>query len=397
MKGKLWLGCSGWSYDEWVGTVYKNTKESKLAAYSNLFDIAEINSTFYRNPSKGTVIGWNRYTPEDFLLTAKMPQKVTHDKNLDVSKGIKEDLEEFCGLMRPLQESGKLACILIQLPPKPKFKEDGVRRFLEVLPEEYRYAIEFRNSSWMREEAYELLKEFKIAYTIVDEPLLPPEIHITSDFAYVRWHGKGSKPWYNYRYSLNELEPWIPKLKTVLENAERAYGFFNNHYRGYAPANCLQMLEMMDMITPEQSIARKGMEHFIDSNVDFSASVAAKPKTATLKDFKSKGIEDLNVPELLGLFMDIGRLRRAKAISDKELRIDIMDKRTISATVRDYKVVIDKEGKRIIHDCGDWSRVASNKNLCKHIGKLILSIDEDKAAKLLRKLHSEKEEWEFRT
>jgi uncharacterized protein YecE (DUF72 family) len=395
MKGKLRLGCSGWSYDEWVGTVYKNTKESKLAAYSNLFDIAEINSTFYRNPSKGTVIGWNRYTPEGFLFTAKIPQKVTHDKTLDVSKGIKEDMEEFCGLMRPLQESGKLACLLIQLPPKPKFEEEKVRRVFEVLPEGFRYAIEFRNSSWMCEEAYELLKEFKIAYTIVDEPLLSSEIHITSDFAYLRWHGRGSKPWYNYRYSLNELEPWIPKLKTVLENSERAYGFFNNHYRGYAPANCLQMLEMMDLITPEQLTARKGMEAFIDSNAAFSATVTAKPKTATLEDFKSKGIEDLNVPELLGLFMDSGRLRRAKAISDKEVKIDKMNEKTICATVRGYKIVIDTEGKRIIHDCGDWSRAAASKNLCKHLGKLLLSIDEKEATSLLRRIHSDKELWNF--
>jgi uncharacterized protein YecE (DUF72 family) len=395
MKEKLLLGCSGWSYDEWVGTVYKNTKESKLAAYSNLFDIAEINSTFYRNPSKGTVLGWNRYTPEDFLFTAKMPQKVTHDKNIDVSKGIKEDMLEFCELMRPLQDSGKLACLLIQLPPRPKFKEERVRGFLEVLPEEYRYAIEFRNSSWMCEEAYELLREFKIAYTIVDEPLLPPEIHITSDFAYIRWHGKGSKPWYNYRYSVNELEPWIPKLKTVLENTERAYGFFNNHYRGYAPANCLQMLEMMDLITPQQLVAKKGMEDYIDGNVAFSAVVTVKPKTATIEDFKSKGIEDLNVPELLGLFMDSGRLRRAKAISDKELKILKSGQKAIEAKVRDYDILIDIAGRRIIHDCGDWSRCIPNKNLCKHVGKVLLSIPDVIASNILMDIHSNKELWEF--
>src|SRR5207245_11484081 len=75
---RLRFGCSGWDYQEWIGPVYRNASESKLRAYSRIFDTAEINSTFYRAPSPGMVLGWARYTPEDFVFAAKVPQTVTH-------------------------------------------------------------------------------------------------------------------------------------------------------------------------------------------------------------------------------------------------------------------------------------------------------------------------------
>jgi uncharacterized protein YecE (DUF72 family) len=397
MEGNLWLGCSGWSYDEWVGTVYKNTTESKLAAYSNLFDVVEINSTFYRNPTKGTVLGWRKHSPDGFIFTAKIPQKVTHDKMIDVSKGVKDDLDEFCALMELLLDSGKLQCLLIQLPPRMTFKLDDVREFFGILPEGFRYAIEFRNRSWMCKDAYDLLREFKIAYTIVDEPLLPPEIHITSDFSYIRWHGKGKRPWYNYRYSLEELEPWIPELKGITEKTETTYGFFNNHYHGYAPENCIQVLEMMGAITPEQVELKKRIKDFREDRILVSKSDKPKIVRATLDDFETKGLEDLDVTELLELFMDKGRLGRAKAISDRELRIEESGEEVIRARIRDYSIELNSEAKMITHDCGDWSRCAINKAFCKHLGKLMLSLPEERAKTIMTEIQSKPESWDFKT
>jgi uncharacterized protein YecE (DUF72 family) len=60
---------------------------------------------------------------------------------------------------------------------------------------------------------WELLKKYGIAYANMDEPLLPPEVHLTADFAYFRWHGKGKRPWFDYRYEKEELEPWVPKIE----------------------------------------------------------------------------------------------------------------------------------------------------------------------------------------
>ena len=195
------FGCSGWDYQEWIGPFYRSGSESKLRAYSRVFDTAEINSTFYRAPDPGMVLGWARFTPEDFVFAAKVPQTVTHDRLLDVAKGADKDLLAFCELMRPLLDAGKLGPLLLQLPPRLRFVGPAIHRFLDILPRDFTFALEPRNKSWMTMEAFDLLRSTGVAYTIVDEPLLPPDLHVTAPIAYLRWHGHGTDPWYNYRYS----------------------------------------------------------------------------------------------------------------------------------------------------------------------------------------------------
>ena len=91
-----------------------------------------------------------------------------------------------------------------------------------------------------------------MAYTIVDEPLLPPEVHLTADFAYFRWHGKGEKIWFDYRYPNEELDVWVPNVQKTSKSVKKIYGFFNNHYHGYAPENCLYLLEKLGLLSESQ-------------------------------------------------------------------------------------------------------------------------------------------------
>jgi uncharacterized protein YecE (DUF72 family) len=72
------------------------------------------------------------------------------------------------------------------------------------------FAIEFRNKSWFedtqKDDLYALLSHHNIANTIVDEPLLPVDLATTSnEFTFIRWHGKGRRVWYDYRYTEGEL------------------------------------------------------------------------------------------------------------------------------------------------------------------------------------------------
>src|SRR5438552_2089133 len=165
------FGCSGWDYQEWIGPFYRNASESKLRAYARVFDTAEINSTFYRGPWPGMVQGWGRFTPDDFVFAAKVPQTVTHDRLLDVAAGADKDLLSYCDLMRPLLDQGKLGPLLLQLPPRLRFDETVIHRFLDVLPRNFTFALEPRNKSWMTMEAFDLLRSTGVAYTIVDAAL----------------------------------------------------------------------------------------------------------------------------------------------------------------------------------------------------------------------------------
>ena len=71
----------------------------------------------------------------------------------------------------------------------------------------------------------ELLKKYDIAYVNVDEPLLPPEVHLTADFTYFHWHGKGEQPWFDYRYSKKEIDKWVPMVKEVAKNVKKVWIF----------------------------------------------------------------------------------------------------------------------------------------------------------------------------
>lgn len=392
--GDILLGCSGWHYRDWVGPFYKTERESKLTAYSRVFRTAEIDSTFYAYPSKGTVRGWLKHTKPDFVFAAKLPRLITHKKKLDVKQGVEEDVERFCGLMRPLRLEGKLGCLLAQFPPGLKLDLSLLEGFLAILPTEFRFAVEFRHPSWLRKETWSLLERYNVAYTIVDEPLLPPEVHVTTNIAYIRWHGRGERPWYNYRYKPEELEPWTPRIKEAAEKADVLYGYFNNHYHGYAVENCLQILEMLGALTPEQAEAKKAVERYLETRAEAPPPVPSRRRALTA--FMPEKVRQMNFSELINFFMDAGRIRRARGIKDREVVILESSDDVVRAAVRHYHVVIDFKNQTILHDCADWSRCIPVKQFCKHVGKVMMSIPRGQATEHLRRICLELEKWSFK-
>jgi len=251
-KKNIVLGTCGWSYSEWEKKFYLKGEKRKLHTYSHIFNTVEIDSTFYRYPTKGMVLGWLRYSPSNFTFSAKLPKLITHDKKLGLLGKIEQDLEKFFDIIRPLQLYGKLGCLLIQLPPSYSFNLDNLEDFFNLLDPMFKFAVEFRNLSWLKNETWDLLKKYGVAYTVVDEPLLPPIIQLTTDFSYFRWHGRGKKPWFDYRYSHKEIDPWVPKVLQTANNVKIVYGYFNNHYHGYAPENCLYLIEKLGLLTEAQ-------------------------------------------------------------------------------------------------------------------------------------------------
>ena len=89
-----------------------------------------------------------------------------------------------------------------------------------------------------------LLSKYNFSNTIVDEPLLPIDLNVTSkEFAFVRWHGRGEKLWYNYKYSEEEVKPWMARVKEVSSKVKTTYGYWNNHFSAFAIENALTLLE----------------------------------------------------------------------------------------------------------------------------------------------------------
>lgn len=390
--GGVFLGTSGWSYREWIGAFYREGEKSMLSAYSRVFKTVEIDSTFYRNPTKGMVFGWLRYTKPDFVYTAKLPQLITHKKKLDPTQGVENDLNTFLELMEPLQFNGKLGCLLAQLPPGLKFNISLMESFLALFPTQFRLAVEFRHHSWLNAETLRLLEKYNVAYTAVDEPLLPPDMHVTANIVYIRWHGRGERPWYDYHYKTEELKPWVPKVKAAAQKAEKVFGYFNNHYHAYAVKNALEMAEFLETITAEQKAVKKTVEQHIEARLK---APPAKP-SMELTAFMPEKIAGMQLDDLLSVFMDEGRIKRAKGIKDIEVVIKQASEENVKAKVREYNVSIDVPNRLVLHDCADWSRCAPVKQFCKHVGKVMMVVPEDVSVSILKKMGAEKERWDFK-
>ncbi|MBE0524457.1 MAG: DUF72 domain-containing protein [Methanosarcinales archaeon] len=379
--GSIRLGCSGWDYKDWVGTLYVRD-ESKLKAYTSIFNTAEINSTFYSYPKPGLVLGWAAHTPDDFLFSVKLNRQVTHEKRLDIAAGVEDDVRGFCELMRPLKGSGRLACILIQLPPGLKFSCNLVESFLAVLPHDYHFALEYRNRTWLTDDVIRLFERYNITPVMTDGPALPKQEMSSEDMAYIRWHGRGGRVWYNYRYSQQELETWVGAIRELSEQVQ-VLGYFNNHYHGHAPENCLDVLEMLGIATPKQQLMRQHLQ---------AGQARPAARDTTLAEFAYLAVSSNEIKETLLEFTDIGRLERGRAVKDIDMLQD--EPELIVADVSGYSIYVDYAGKFILHDCQDWRRGISQQRMCKHVAALILSLPPEKSQALLGLI--KEQGWDFR-
>lgn len=383
---EILLGTCGWSYAEWEGILYPQ-KQAKLKQYSSIFPTAEINSTFYSLPKQEIVLGWARNTPSNFVFSAKLPQTITHKKTLDRAQGTEEDLNKFIETMKPLIEARKLACILVQLPPFLRFNADRLESFLSILPETPRFAVEFRHDSWLNDETIRMMGEYQVAYTIVDEPLLPPDTHVTSDLAYIRWHGRGEHPWFNYEYSQEQLAEWIPRVQETASKAQKVLGYFNNHFHGYAPENCLQTMQMLGIVTPHANAALRRVSFYRTHRRPMDQEESLETWTGPV----SRG----TVEDLLLTFAKREILEEGRAIGDDDLSLREDSKKRLAAYVGDTTVDIDFEERVIVHHCGLWSKSVSEKKFCPHIIKLLLNINPEKGGRILSLIHSSLDNWKF--
>lgn len=115
--------------------------------------------------------------------------------------------------------------------------------------------VEVRHASWDQPELYEYLAGQNVGFCNIDQPRigrsLGPSDKITGPVSYVRLHGRNYQDWfredagrdarYDYLYSETELDPWLDKIRRVAEDSAETYVITNNHFRGQAAVNALQI------------------------------------------------------------------------------------------------------------------------------------------------------------
>lgn len=254
----VYVGTAGFSYKDWKGNFYPEDirNQDMLGAYSLSFPVVELNSTYYAIPRPERLAAMAQRTPTDFQFNVKANRQMTHEigENSRV-------FDDFRRSIRPLEDHGKLGCVLAQFPWGFKDKSsnrDYLRRLAGEL-EGIDTVVELRNGEWETKETFELLREEDLGYCCVDEPrlkgLMSSRVEVTSSVGYVRFHGRNAGTWwgrereawerYNYSYGEEELSGWVPKVEEVAKHSERTYVIFNNHFKGQAPTNARMFEDML--------------------------------------------------------------------------------------------------------------------------------------------------------
>lgn len=248
---KIYIGTSGWQHSEMKGALYPKNLPMKnwLSYYMDNFSTVEINTSFYHMKLAPVYKKWTQSAPKTFIFAAKLFRYITHIKRLILDE---ESLPILNDNLKNLSALGKnLGPILIQLPPSAKYNPERLEIFLKnitklskkIFKQEALFAIEFRNDSWLNDNTYTLLKKYKIAFCISDSPDWPTEIITTTDWSYIRFHGRPIL--FESIYQKDALEKWAERLLTL--KVEKLFIYFNNT-TGDAPGNAKALLRIFDKL-----------------------------------------------------------------------------------------------------------------------------------------------------
>jgi uncharacterized protein YecE (DUF72 family) len=268
------IGTSSFSETDWVGPFYPpGTKPAEfLTHYATRFNTVEIDATYYAIPSVRTVEGWRHKTPPEFMIAAKFPRSIVHG-----GKGAKPDpniilmpeatysaRNRFLEVMSLLGD--RLGPLVLQFPyfskavfASPDLFMERLERFLNDLPQDFRYAVEIRNRNWLSEKFAEMLRNHDMALVLVDQAWMPHADQVekmfdpvTTDFAYIRLLGDRkeieaiTESWDKEVIDRGErLERWAEVIARLVERRVETLIYVNNHYAGHAPTTAERLHDML--------------------------------------------------------------------------------------------------------------------------------------------------------
>ena len=269
------IGLAGWVYKDWAGIVYPRPKPrgfQEVSFLANYFDVLEINTSFYGPITTKTSSEWLKQLQSrgPFRFTAKLWRGFTHERD-----ATSVDEQIFKDGLGPLVEAGRFGALLLQFPWSFRNTDEN-REYLARLRgrfSEYPLVLEVRHASWSEPGVLDTLAQLDIGLCNIDQPLfkrsIQPAAITTSTVGYIRLHGRNYTSWftanehpherYDYLYSLDELDPWVGRIKTVENSARDTYVVANNHYLGKGAVNALEIRSILTggpVSAPETLIAQ---------------------------------------------------------------------------------------------------------------------------------------------
>lgn len=265
----IWIGLTGWG-DHPAMYEHLTNRSDKLYTYGSHFPVVEVDTSFYAIPTAMQFQKWINKTPDGFSFVIKAYQGITgHDRKTYTNAEMKEMIRQLLEAIQPVQQAGKLNCLLFQFPPwftpnkQSIHKLRKLKRWIGQVP----CAIEFRNRKWYEpyeEETLQFLKREGWIHVVCDEPQagegsIPIVNRPTNEQVLVRFHGRNIYGWNNngqenwrkvrflYRYNETELEEWKNRILELQQQVKTVTVLFNNNSGGDAFHNAKQLMDMLDI------------------------------------------------------------------------------------------------------------------------------------------------------
>ncbi len=260
VNGNLYVGPAGWDYPDWQVVVYPPGVKgaARLAYLAGLFNVVEINVTFYRPLASRDAERWLAAVAGQpwFHFTAKLWQVFTHERRLDAP-----ELTLFREGLQPLLDAGRLGALLAQFPYCFHNTAENRHYLLSLkshLPG-FPLAVEVRHRSWQQSAVREFLASAGFEFCNIDQPQVSYPMGatrwVTGSKGYLRCHGRLKEKWfefgadrgarYDYLYGPEELAELAGRTGELLDKAPEVYVIFNNHPAGQAVANALELLHIL--------------------------------------------------------------------------------------------------------------------------------------------------------
>lgn len=266
----LRCGPAGWAYPHWNGVVYPkgaSRRVTPLEQLSRMFDVCEINRTFYQPIRPEVARLWMAHTTANrrFMFTVKMNRRFTHERVLD-----RNEMGAFKDGIWPLHRAKKLGCILMQFPWTFRFTEENREFFIRLRREFHDFPLvaEMRHASWMHDEAVGTLIDYHVGFCNIDQAAytkaMPPTAFLTSGVGYVRLHGRNPNDWdqefgrgdegtaarkpmarHDHLYTLEDLAAWKQRVGDIARLATHMFVVTNNDAGGKSVVNALQMSALL--------------------------------------------------------------------------------------------------------------------------------------------------------
>jgi uncharacterized protein YecE (DUF72 family) len=196
------IGTGGWAY-------FQTRKKPSLKAYSENFNFAEVNYTFYEYPTPRMVERWRRIVPADFTFTVRCHQDLTHKIGLKTVDEAYAVFSKMLGICQVLH-APVLHLLTPATQPLDTQRLNQAEAFLSTISTKgIRLAWEIRSP--ISEGLTRLMQDHGIIHSVDLSREQPTH---NSEFLYTRLFGKGKHNIYQFTdQELEEIEQTAAKCE----------------------------------------------------------------------------------------------------------------------------------------------------------------------------------------